>query len=44
MKMGRKQYIEKGESVRELRIMFGMLHVFCSHLALDTVGSLMKVK
>lgn len=42
MKMGRKQYIQKEELARELRI--GILHVCCSHLALDTVGSLMKVK
>lgn len=44
MKRGGRQYIQKVGLVRELRIIAFNLHVCCSHLVLDTVGSLMKVK
>lgn len=44
MKTGGRQYIQKIKLVRELRVIVFNLHMCCSHLVLDTVGSLMKVK
>lgn len=39
-----RQIIQKVKLIRELRIILIHLHMCCSHLVLDTVGSLMKVK